>query len=137
MPFYEHKCPHHGKFLDRSQHESPCPECGSSTRRVFSFSIGPSFHEGYSPTTGGYVSNERDLSDQLKLKSEEATNRNGIEHRYVPVDLRDKEACGVSDEHQELIKERNANLPMLRRKMAEVDEIKKNKKVEVNVTPEF
>ena len=109
MPMYEYKCSIcRISFTSTARNEAiPCPMCSRDARRRFSFSVLPSFQDGYTPTTGGYVANERDLRDQLKRKSEEATLRNGIEHRYVPVDLRDKAACGVSDEVYEA---RNENI---------------------------
>lgn len=100
MPMYEYKCQHCNitfTVLTRSD-KNPCPVCQRDATRRFSFAIQPSFQDGYTPTTGGYVSSRNDLSEQLKRKSEELTERNGIEHRLVPVDFRDMDACGVTKE---------------------------------------
>jgi len=100
MPMYEYKCQHCNiKFTSYTRNDKiPCPLCARDASRRFSFAIQPSFQDGYTPTTGGYVASRHDLTEQLKRKSEELTNRNGIEHRLVPVDFRDMDACGVTPE---------------------------------------
>lgn len=100
MRLYEYKCTSCNRtFLDPNNSPPlPCPLCGTPANRRFSFFKGPSFGDGYSPTLGRYVSNERDFADGLKRASEIATERNGIPHNYVPVDLRDRDALGVTDE---------------------------------------
>jgi hypothetical protein len=89
--FYEYKCPHHGTFLHSERDDrKKCPICDTRSTRRFSFSVAPSFQEGYSPTTGTYVNNNAQLVSELNRASDKATERNGIPHRYVPVDLRDR-----------------------------------------------
>lgn len=100
MAMYEYRCPFCNlTYMATSRGDSnPCPICNRSAKRNFRFAIQPSFQDGYTPTTGGYVASEHDLKEQLKRKSDELTNRNGIEHRLVPVDFRDMDACGVTKE---------------------------------------
>lgn len=52
----------------------------------------------FNNATGEYVTGERNFKDALKRKSEEMTVRTGMEHNYAPVDLREKDALGVTDE---------------------------------------
>lgn len=54
--------------------------------------------DGYSPSTGSYISSEQDLSEQLKRASEAASQRLGIEHRFTPIDMRDRAQTGQTDE---------------------------------------
>lgn len=54
--------------------------------------------EHWNPTVGRYVANERDFNDGLKRASEAASLTTGMDHNYVPVDLRDREACGATEE---------------------------------------
>lgn len=100
MAMYEYKCQFCRKMFTSVARADrvPCPICLRDAKRRFSFAVQPSFQDGYTPTVGGYVSSERDLREQLKRKSDEATERNGIPHSYVPIDLRDMDACGVTPE---------------------------------------
>lgn len=75
-----------------------CNICGGRLQRIASFFFHRSMPEHYNNATGTYVNNERNFKDDLKRKSEEATIRTGMEHNFVPVDLREKEALGVTDE---------------------------------------
>ncbi len=76
----------------------PCIVCGSVMRRGYSFSFVRSMAEHFNNSTGQYVSNSRDFGDQLKRKSEEASLRTGMDHNFVPVDVTDAKALGVTDE---------------------------------------
>lgn len=49
-------------------------------------------------TAVGYVNNSRELDDKLKEHSERQSNYTGTEHNYERVDLREKDALGVTDE---------------------------------------
>lgn len=53
----------------------------------------------YNLAAGQYVSGERELKDVFKRRSDEATARTGIEHRFVPVDMRDP---ALGDHHEGL-----------------------------------
>lgn len=93
MPIYEYKCPDcdarevtttRGNRLDRI-----CRGCANPgpLRRVFGFSFPPMMHEHFNQSVGKPISSMRQYKDELKVKSEEATLRTGIEHRYVPKDM--------------------------------------------------
>ena len=78
----------------------PCQFCGALRRRIASspaiIRTEPEVH--FNHTTGQVVHNRRDFHDQLKYKNDEMSERTGFESNYQPVDLRDKEACHVTDE---------------------------------------
>lgn len=82
-----------GEFIS-----SPCPVCGSRLQRKVSFSFHRSMPAHYNAAVGQFVGGKHDFRDALKRKSEEQTLRTGIEHNYEPVDLKDKDACGATDE---------------------------------------
>jgi len=54
--------------------------------------------DGFSPATGTYVSGNRNLREQFKIASEQATERTGIPHNFQPVDMRDTETLGITEE---------------------------------------
>lgn len=64
-----------------------CPVCGEQARRVFSSPGVSVFLEHFSIATGQMVRSQADLKAQLKKASDEATERTGIPHNYVPVDI--------------------------------------------------
>lgn len=100
MPLYEYMCQscrHYFDSLERGDSQ-PCPECGHRAMRRFSFSYKPDIPEHVSPTTGRVVKNSRDFKDQLKAMSDEATERTGIPHNFVPTDPTDMKANGVTEE---------------------------------------
>jgi hypothetical protein len=73
--------------------------CGSVGKRVYSFSFHrPAFDTHFNHATGKVVANKSEFADALKQKSEEAEARTGIPANYVPIDYRDKDALGVTDE---------------------------------------
>lgn len=47
---------------------------------------------------GEHVHSRRQFADKLKAASDRQSARTGLAHNYVPIDLRDREACGVTDE---------------------------------------
>lgn len=78
-----------------------CPRCGQSTRRDFSFGIARSIPEHFNHSVGMHVTNERQLRDALKVASEEASHRLGVDHNYEylsPADMADASAHGVTGE---------------------------------------
>lgn len=96
--------------------------CGLTSKRKWSVNVQPSMQEHFNTTIGKPVSNMNAFKDGLKRASEEATLRpieahadlvraaeeqgidigdakpRELEHNFVPVDMRDKEALGVTDE---------------------------------------
>lgn len=103
MPEYQYKC---GScrvvFTTLSRTEiPPCPVCKQPSRRDFVFQFRPDLPEHFNHSIGSYVSNERELRDAIKRKSDEASERNGIEHNLeflTRADLMDPSAHGVTDE---------------------------------------
>jgi len=85
------------KYLD----SPPQHKCGSWMVRRYSISTRRSMPEHFNASVGKYVSNENQFRDELKRASEEATLRTGMEHRFVPIDPREKASLGVSDEGME------------------------------------
>lgn len=88
-----------------------CLHCDRMARRIWGFHVLPTSSAGFNPTTGTYVRNRADLNSQLARASDEASSPQtlydayGEAHhverppsQYVPVDLRDREALGVTSE---------------------------------------
>jgi hypothetical protein len=67
-------------------------------RRVYSFRPGKVTHEHFNHTVGKVISDPKQFKSELARKSAEMTERTGIPHNYVPVDLNDKESLRVSEE---------------------------------------
>jgi hypothetical protein len=91
--------------------EVMCLRCDRMARRVWGFHVLPTSGSGYNPATGSYVLSKADLKSRLARASEEASaprtvyDGYGEAHEierppsnYVPVDLRDREALGVTSE---------------------------------------
>ncbi len=75
-----------------SEHDRPIK------RKYTAFKFSMPFWDGYSPTTGTFTTSHRDLTEQMHIASEHATERTGIQHDFKPVDVRDTEALGVTAE---------------------------------------
>lgn len=101
MAIYEYKCDNCNTIWTTTQYgreSSPCPDCTRPIRRLFSFAIAKSMPDHFNDSVGRYVTNKRDLSDELKRKSEDAMERTGIPHDFQFGDLRDKDLFGVTGE---------------------------------------
>jgi predicted nucleic acid-binding Zn ribbon protein len=85
-------------YSNRASEKRSCAKCGAQTARVFNFSVKTMVPEHFNRSAGEYVTGERQLRDAFKRQSEAATIRTGIEHNFVPIDLADKKALGVTDE---------------------------------------
>jgi len=107
MPAYEYRCPGCGatdtvvSTIASYDPDAPaqCVTCRAPMKRVYEplpFDMGMEGH--WNPTVGRYVSGKRDFGDALKVASAEASERNGIEHNYQPIDLRDAAAVGATGE---------------------------------------
>jgi putative FmdB family regulatory protein len=116
MPIYEFRCVQCGLNEQMNRYhpigeviDFPCPVCGGRLKRIYSnfrFKRGMDAH--FNPSVGTYVSNERQFRDELKRKSDEASVRTGMTHNFVPVDINDKAALGVTDEGMDQIERNNA-----------------------------
>lgn len=129
MPQYEYRCDtcqspttvicsiaqYNQSWADR---ELPCGHCegwGNLRRiyRPFPFKLPMADH--FNVSAGQHVSGERELTEVFKRKSEEATNRLGVEHNFKPIDLRDHEALGVTREglEEDVARRHDAGLPSI------------------------
>lgn len=120
---YEYECPVHGRIRSDNRGDSimcstvpegghwPDDACIQPARRIWGVNVKPSFHEGYNPTLGQYVSSRSQLNSALSRASDEASrprynvDNEGNVHEvipapvnYKPVDMRDKAALGVTNE---------------------------------------
>jgi putative FmdB family regulatory protein len=106
MPAYDFRCDTCAQVTEEYQHLAAttrtiaCPLCGGLARKVLVFPKGnPSpFLEHFNTAVGSHVTSKREFGDKLKAASDRQSARTGLAHNYVPVDLRDREACGVTDE---------------------------------------
>ena len=109
MPTHEYRCPECRRAVTTFVPiaDTPprtllvdCPGCRHMVRytKNFSFSFQPPMAEHFNRAVNKPIHSMRQFREELKRKSEEATLTTGIEHNYVPVDLSDHEAIGVSNE---------------------------------------
>jgi hypothetical protein len=104
MPEYQYKCEScRVVFTTLSRTEiPPCPVCGYKSQRDYStFQARPSMPEHFNHAIGRPVTNMRDLRDALKRQSDEASERNGIEHNLefmTRAEMADPSAHGVTGE---------------------------------------
>ena len=90
--------------------QPPCTSCkNGKIRRIYTpISMSQPFREHKSAATGTRVSNKHQFRDDLKKKSEKASERLGFDHNFVPVDLADMKPKGY-DEWLEKKKEPSGN----------------------------
>lgn len=108
MPIYEYVCKDcgedcsvtstHKELMDRYIKEGYTHRCGGSIKRVFSFSVARPMQPHYNKSAGQYISFERQLKDIFKVQSEQATERTGVEHNFVPVHPSERDRLGVTSE---------------------------------------
>lgn len=95
MPSYTYRC----LVCDRTTNTDTradrvrehCPTCGTvqTFKRVWGFQYHPGYSGGFNPAVGKYVTNDAALRSELSRASDEASANTGMEHRFVPIDLRD------------------------------------------------
>lgn len=73
-------------------------------------------YEHFNSSVGSYVRNQREFSEGLKRKSEEASVLTGISHDFKPFDG-DRASAGVSEKAPELAARRDERLGRFNRKM--------------------
>lgn len=119
MKPYEYTCAIHGSFRSDTRADSiKCSyedamgyPCNRPARRVWGFAFKPIMHGHYNNAVGGYVSSEAQFRSELARASEAASTPHTIiddvgekheiakpQHNFVPVDWRDKEALGVTNQ---------------------------------------
>ena len=103
MPQYQFRCPSCRSLytVTEPNHPAPCPSCGVSVKRVWTFTTGRGMPEHFNNAIGEHVTNQRAFYDGLKRKSEADSIRTGMEHDYQPVDpsdMRDPSLHGVTEE---------------------------------------
>jgi hypothetical protein len=84
----------------RKETDPDQPECcGDPMKKDYSsVRFGPVMHEHRSVATGTVVSDRRHIKNGLREMSEKQTERTGIPHSYVEVDLADRDTLKVTDE---------------------------------------
>lgn len=117
MPVYEWRCGECGTAYQSQRAlgdlaPPTCPTCNIPVRRRYSrIAVKQSMPEHFNSSTGAVVRNERQFRDQLKVQSEQATLRTGLEHNFVPHDPRDsKQELGVTEEGLEATYRRRREL---------------------------
>lgn len=68
-----------------------CGTCDRETtwQRIWGVSHHKGVGEHWNHSLGKPIQNKRHLKSELSKASDEATARTGVEHRFVPIDLRD------------------------------------------------
>lgn len=105
MPNYLYRCPWCGdefykyfQFAD-SNTIVYCGHDGVACDKVLGVAA---FHrampEHFNHSVGKYVSNEREFRDDLKRASDEASQRLGLPHNFVPIDMRDPAQTHATEE---------------------------------------
>lgn len=106
MKLQDYKCHNCDQFfvgthvLSEALPELVCPFCGmqGSIKKKFSIAVHRPMAEHFNMATGTWESSMAGIREKFRKASDEATERTGIPHNFQPVDLRDKEALGVTDE---------------------------------------
>lgn len=101
MPLYEFRCRNCGNTEHRTSRSQPtCVMCGPDgtlMKRVYGFNMASVWQEHYNESVGEVISDEKQFKNALRRKGEEATERTGIPHSFVPAEG-DAKSMGVSDE---------------------------------------
>lgn len=76
-----------------------CPFCDGTMRRAITgIQIVQGMQPHFNVSLGKPISSNAQFRSELTRKSDEMSAITGAEHRFVPVDLNDKKALGVTDE---------------------------------------
>ena len=86
--------------IGQSHPSSPCPLCGGRLVRYVapSFGVQRSMPEHFNIALGKPISNDAQFRSELSRASDEQSERTGMDAHYVPVDIREQAALGVTDE---------------------------------------
>lgn len=78
---------------------SSCPLCDGTMRRCVSqVNVMPGMQPHWNAAVGRPISSDAQFRSELSRKSDELSERTGADHKFVPVDMNDKKALGVTDE---------------------------------------
>jgi hypothetical protein len=99
---YQYLCPSCGSAVisDSRSDTTICP-CGVTASRDWTFGYVKPFQEHFNSSVGMYVNNRSQLQDALKVASEEASYRMGLDHSYEylsPADMAEASNHGVTEE---------------------------------------
>ncbi len=112
MPLYAYLCDACGASIDsqtRADHQ-PC-DCGANARRRWGFNRQTSsFSGGFNPAVGRHVGSMGELRSAFSKMSEEQSEFTGNVVDIQPVDLRDREAVGITDADVERLNEEKARV---------------------------
>jgi hypothetical protein len=64
------------------------------------------FEPHFNNSVGTVIHNSAQFRSELHRKGDQMSERMGFAHHYEPVDIQDKEACGVTDDGAEQIAKR-------------------------------
>lgn len=104
---YSYECIDCGIILQRDTvhtvrigeiHEKPCPVCRGRVKRAAAFSYKPPMREHFNTALWRPIRNEAHFTSELHREADRLSERSGVDHSYVQVDYREKEALGVTDE---------------------------------------
>lgn len=111
-PKYDYRCKRCGFTDESSIRESliwSCPVCYDNPddlgERVFPLhrvwaapNMSRVWHGHWCQTTGQWITDRKQFREALHVASDEATQRLGMEHRFIEVDPSDKDSLHVTDE---------------------------------------
>lgn len=109
MASFEYKCLCGRRVTTRDRKPPRCPGDGiTMTREWNTFAVArkPVIGSHYNHSVGSVIHSDRQFRSELARKSDEASERLGFEHNFQPVDVRDREACGVTDEGLDRVESR-------------------------------
>lgn len=105
---YEYRCKQCGNVTENPHYmdigqtlDLPCPVCSGRQVRIFSHARIKSSRDiptHFNESLGRPISSQREFVSELHRKSDEMSERLGMDHKYEPLDWRDREAFGVTDE---------------------------------------
>ena len=85
--------------IGKAHPSSSCPLCGGILWRAASM---PAFRrpmeEHFNHSVGRVIHSDAQFRSELSRASDERSELLGVDHKFVPFDVGDKEACGVTDE---------------------------------------
>lgn len=86
--------------IGKTHPDSSCPLCGGLLWRAASSPavLRTGFDTHFNVAVGKEVHSDREFRSELSRLSDERSEQLGMDHKFVPVDLNDRAACGATDE---------------------------------------